>query len=120
MANLLQIAGLKAFYRDFQALFGVDLYLDAGETVAVIGANGAGKSTLMRSVAGVLSNQPEMVVYKGEPIGALSAPIGPGRSAPATMSGFPAFPIRRSASATSIPTCRRCQARMPRWWRRWS
>ena len=74
MTNLLQIAGLKAFYRDFQALFGVDLYLDAGETVAVIGANGAGKSTLMRSIAGVLRNDAEMVTYNGEPIGALSAP----------------------------------------------
>ncbi|KWV48423.1 ABC transporter ATP-binding protein [Bradyrhizobium macuxiense] len=71
---LLQTNGLTAFYRDFQALFGVDLWLDAGETVAIVGANGAGKSTLMRSVSGVLRNKPEQIVFDGRPIGALAAP----------------------------------------------
>ena len=74
MASVLETRGLTAFYGDFQALFGVDLYLDAGETIAVIGANGAGKSTLMRSVAGVIGNDADMVLHKGEPIGALDAP----------------------------------------------
>jgi branched-chain amino acid transport system ATP-binding protein len=53
MTALLQIAGLTAHYGDFQALFGVDLTLQDGETVAIIGANGAGKTTLMRAIAGV-------------------------------------------------------------------
>ena len=39
---LLETRGLTAFYGDFQALFGVDMALDEGETVAVIGAYGAG------------------------------------------------------------------------------
>jgi branched-chain amino acid transport system ATP-binding protein len=70
---LLETRGLTAFYGDFQALFGLDLTLEAGETVAVIGANGAGKSTLMRSVAGVLANPADQVLFDGEPIGALPA-----------------------------------------------
>lgn len=70
---LLETRALTAFYGDFQALFGVDLQLDAGETVAVIGANGAGKSTLMRSIAGVLASDPGAVVFDGEGIGALPA-----------------------------------------------
>lgn len=49
MASLVETRGLTAFYGDFQAVFGVDIRLEVGETIAVIGANGAGKSTLMRS-----------------------------------------------------------------------
>lgn len=68
---LLETSGLTAYYGDFQALFGLDLTLDAGETVAIIGANGAGKSTLMRSIAGVMKNSPDQIRFDGEPIGAL-------------------------------------------------
>jgi branched-chain amino acid transport system ATP-binding protein len=67
----LQTRGLRAFYGDFQALFDIDIEVDAGETVAIIGANGAGKSTLLRSVAGVLPVAPDMVVFDGHPIGHL-------------------------------------------------
>ena len=71
---LLETRGLTARYGDFQALFGVDIGLESGETVAIIGANGAGKTTLMRSVSGVLRNAPEQIMFGGEPIGALTAP----------------------------------------------
>ena len=70
---LLEIRGLTARYGDFQALFGVDMTLEPGETVAIVGANGAGKSTLMRSIAGVLSNPAEQIIFDGRPIGALPA-----------------------------------------------
>ncbi|MBN9036774.1 MAG: ABC transporter ATP-binding protein [Rhizobiales bacterium] len=72
--TLLQTRDLKAFYGDFQALFGIDLALAAGETVAIIGANGAGKTTLLRSVSGIIANAPEAVTLEGRPIGALAAP----------------------------------------------
>jgi branched-chain amino acid transport system ATP-binding protein len=71
--NLLQTRGLTAHYGDFQALYGVDLHLDAGEAIAIIGANGAGKTTLMRSIAGVLRNGPDMITLDGAPIGAARA-----------------------------------------------
>ncbi|MET3614159.1 branched-chain amino acid transport system ATP-binding protein [Rhizobium aquaticum] len=71
---LLETHGLTAFYGDFQALFGVDLTLEEGETVAVIGANGAGKSTLLRSISGLLRNAPGQIRYENAGIGALSAP----------------------------------------------
>ena len=71
---LLETHGLTAFYGDFQALFGVDLTLEEGETVAVIGANGAGKSTLLRSISGLLHNAPGQIRYENAEIGALSAP----------------------------------------------
>jgi len=73
MSILLQTIGLTAQYGDFRALFGVDIELHAGETVAIIGANGAGKSTLLRSITGVLVNALEQVLHRGTPIGALPA-----------------------------------------------
>lgn len=70
---LLQIRGLEAHYGDFQALYGLDMQVSAGEVVAIIGANGAGKTTLMRSVAGLLPNGADQVTWRGQPIGALRA-----------------------------------------------
>ena len=70
---MLQTHGLTANYGQFRALFGVDIAVAAGECVAIIGANGAGKSTLMRSITGVIRNEPGMVLHRGEPIGALSS-----------------------------------------------
>jgi branched-chain amino acid transport system ATP-binding protein len=72
--TLLETKGLTASYGDFQALFGVDIAVGAGETIAIIGANGAGKTTLMRSISGVLANVAESILYRNEPIGALPAP----------------------------------------------
>ena len=70
---LLSTHGLTAQYGLFKALFGVDLHVDSGECVAIIGANGAGKTTLMRSITGVLKNAPEMIRHNDAPIGALPA-----------------------------------------------
>jgi len=70
---LLETRGLTAFYGDFQALYGIDTCLEAGETLAIIGANGAGKSTYLRAIAGLIERAPESVVFDGEPIGRLGA-----------------------------------------------
>lgn len=70
--TLLETVGLTAHYGDFQALFGIDLRLDEGESIAVIGANGAGKSTLLRSIAGLLRAPAQSVRFAGEPIGGLA------------------------------------------------
>lgn len=67
--SLLQTHRLSAFYGDFQALFDIDLSVDEGETVAIIGANGAGKTTFLRAVAGALETQQGMVEYDAQPIG---------------------------------------------------
>lgn len=71
--RLLEIVALEARYGDFQALFGVSVEISEGEVVAIIGANGAGKSTLMNSIAGLIRNQPEMVLLKDDPIGDLES-----------------------------------------------
>jgi len=49
---LLAVEGLTVVYGQFRALHGVDLHVDAGEIVSVIGANGAGKSSLLKAIVG--------------------------------------------------------------------
>ena len=71
--SLLQTRSLRAFYGDFQALFDIDVTVDEGDTIAVIGANGAGKTTFLRAVADALPCGNEMVMFDGRPIGGLSA-----------------------------------------------
>ena len=51
---LLAVSGLHAGYGATEILRGVDLAVDAGEIVAVLGSNGAGKSTLNRTISGVI------------------------------------------------------------------
>jgi len=68
---LLEVEALDAGYGDFQAIFGVDLWLEAGETLAIIGANGAGKTTLLRTISGVLAPARGQIRLDGGPIGGL-------------------------------------------------
>ena len=69
MTSLLEVEGLTAGYGDFQALFGIDLSVERGQTVAVIGANGAGKTTFLRAVTGMIPARPDAVRYEGRPLG---------------------------------------------------
>jgi branched-chain amino acid transport system ATP-binding protein len=52
MSTLLSVRGVKTYYGRVQALRGVDMEVNDGEIVTLIGANGAGKSTLMMTICG--------------------------------------------------------------------
>jgi branched-chain amino acid transport system ATP-binding protein len=52
MTRLLTVRGVKTFYGRVMALKGIDLEVNEGEIVTLIGANGAGKSTLMMTICG--------------------------------------------------------------------
>ncbi|MBL8491777.1 MAG: ABC transporter ATP-binding protein [Rhodocyclaceae bacterium] len=71
--SLLETRGLTAFYGDFQALYGIDLMVEEGETVAIIGSNGAGKSTFLRTLCGLLPAAAEAVRLDGRSIGGAAA-----------------------------------------------
>jgi branched-chain amino acid transport system ATP-binding protein len=51
---MLELRSVDAGYGSFQALFGIDLDVRAGEAVGVIGPNGAGKTTLLRVISGLI------------------------------------------------------------------
>jgi branched-chain amino acid transport system ATP-binding protein len=68
---LLDVRGLQAGYGPIRALFGVDLALEAGRTLALIGANGAGKSTLLRAITGLTPPGAGSVRFDGQSIGGL-------------------------------------------------
>lgn len=65
---LLAIRGLVAAYGHIEALKGVDLDINAGEIVALIGANGAGKSTLMMSIFGRPRARSGTIEFDGQDI----------------------------------------------------
>jgi branched-chain amino acid transport system ATP-binding protein len=71
---LLASRALAAFYGDFQALFGIDAELHAGERIAIIGANGAGKSTFLASLAGAIGAKTGEIVFDGARIDGRDAP----------------------------------------------
>lgn len=73
MSAVLKVDNIEAFYGEFQALFGVSIEVEQGETVAIIGANGAGKTTLMRTIAGQLIPATGDVMYRGESTGQKTA-----------------------------------------------
>ena len=66
--TLLSVRRLDAGYGDFQALFDVSLDVEAGATVALVGANGAGKTTLLGVIAGVLPEWQGTVSFQGRDI----------------------------------------------------
>ena len=67
-APLLSVRGVTAFYGRVMALKGVDLDVNPGEIVALIGANGAGKSTLMMTVCGNPRARDGEIIFAGRDI----------------------------------------------------
>ncbi len=66
--RLLMCRGLDVGYGDVQVLFGVDLELEEGGIVALLGTNGAGKSTLLRAVSGTTEADRGAILLDGRDI----------------------------------------------------
>ncbi|MGM0539223.1 MAG: ABC transporter ATP-binding protein [Thermodesulfobacteriota bacterium] len=69
--SLLTLDNLCSGYQKLEVLHNIDLFVDKGEVVNVIGANGAGKSTLMHTICGVLPVQKGEITYKDTRIDSL-------------------------------------------------
>jgi branched-chain amino acid transport system ATP-binding protein len=70
---LLEVAGVTAYYGDFQALFGLSLRVQPGEIVTLIGANGAGKTTTLRVISGARHPAAGSLRFAGEDVARVPA-----------------------------------------------
>jgi len=68
MSALLSVSNLEVAYGAIRALRGIDLDVNKGEIVTLIGANGAGKTTTLRTISGLLKPKTGEVTYKGRVI----------------------------------------------------
>jgi len=71
---MLVVENLNVYYGGIHALKGVNLNVNKGEIVTIIGSNGAGKSTLLNAVSGFLKYKEGTIKYKGEKL-----PINPNK-----------------------------------------
>ncbi len=63
--SILELSGVEKSFGAVQVLHGVDLNVDAGEVLGLVGDNGAGKSTLMKSITGVYSTDKGNISFDG-------------------------------------------------------
>ncbi len=63
--SILELSGVEKSFGAVQVLHGVDLNVDAGEVLGLVGDNGAGKSTLMKSITGVYSTDKGHISFNG-------------------------------------------------------
>jgi ABC-type branched-subunit amino acid transport system ATPase component/ABC-type branched-subunit amino acid transport system permease subunit len=89
---LLEVGRLEAGYGAAPVLKGIDLRVNSGELVAVLGANGAGKSTLMRALAGLHRPVRGEIALEGEDLSTLAAHRVVGRGVVLVPEGRQVFP----------------------------
>lgn len=70
---MLELRQIDTFYGNIQALHEIDLKIEEGEIITLIGANGAGKSTTLMSISGITPPRHGEILFKGKPIHELSA-----------------------------------------------
>lgn len=68
MRNLLNITGIETFYGKIQALKNINLHVEEGSIVTILGANGAGKTTTMKTLAGLLTPQKGKIEFLNEDV----------------------------------------------------
>ncbi|MFM9992638.1 MAG: ABC transporter ATP-binding protein [Burkholderiaceae bacterium] len=73
MTKLLQIENLCTNYGHIEVLHRIDLYIDAGEIVSIIGSNGAGKSTLLRTISGLVQPKSGKILFNGQDVAGIAA-----------------------------------------------
>jgi branched-chain amino acid transport system ATP-binding protein len=71
--STLEVSGLSAWYGEAKVLTDVDLRVDPGEVVTLVGRNGAGKTTLLRTVMGLHRHVDGVVRWRGEDLSRSSA-----------------------------------------------
>jgi len=70
---LLELEGVHVYYGHVHALKGIDLVVEEGEIVALLGANGAGKSTTLRAISGLVRPRRGRITFRGQDLTRLPA-----------------------------------------------
>jgi branched-chain amino acid transport system ATP-binding protein len=65
---VLELKSVHTYYGNIEALKGVDLLVERGEIITLIGANGAGKSTTLMSISGVVPPRSGEILFEGESV----------------------------------------------------
>mgnify|MGYP005806417943 FL=1 len=68
MNELMRVEDLKMYFGGLKAIDGLDLVINAGETLGIIGPNGAGKTTLFNAICGVYKPTGGKVIFKGQEV----------------------------------------------------
>ena len=68
MTRVLDVKGLEGGYGSVQILYGIDMHVNEGEFVTIIGPNGCGKSTFIKTIFGIASYYTGDVEYRGQDI----------------------------------------------------
>jgi len=106
MSALLEVAGLQVAYGASQALFGVDLTVQAGQAVALMGRNGMGKTTTIKAICRMLPLRAGTVRFQGRDLGPLpshrAARAGLGL-VPEGRRCFPNLTVRENLIAAARP-----------------
>ncbi len=70
---MLTLSGVHTYYGNIEALKGIDLTVNQGEIIALLGSNGAGKTTTLSTISGLTPPKKGRVIFQGEDITALRA-----------------------------------------------
>jgi len=90
--SLLEVRGLEVRYGGIRAVKGIDLEVNEGELVCLIGANGAGKSSTLKAICGLVPTRLGRVLYAGEDLSGLPVHALPRRGLVMVPEGRGIFP----------------------------
>ena len=103
---MLVVEGLQTSYGQSQVLFGVDLKVERGEVITLLGRNGMGKTTTIRSIMGMTPPQAGNISFDGKPMRGLGshriARLGLGL-VPEGRGIFPSLTVWENLTATAAP-----------------
>lgn len=106
MTELLRIEGLAAGYREARVLFNIDLTLEEGKSLALLGRNGAGKTTLLDTIVGTTTYHSGTIRLAGQDIARLRpeqrAALGIGW-VPQERNIFRSLTVEENLTATARP-----------------
>ena len=70
--EMLHLANLHAFYGESHILHGIDLQVNRGELVTLLGRNGAGRTTTLKAVLGLVGRSTGTITFNGEHIASMA------------------------------------------------